>query len=99
MSLFMTQFYYTAEAWTKLVKQPEDCSVPLKAMIEKLGGRLISLYCSFGDYDGVVIAEAPDENVAASVVLAATTASHLKATKTTPLQNGLPPIRLTPCLG
>ena len=86
MSLFMTQFSYTSDAWASLVKNPEDRSVPLKAMIEKLGGKLISIYYCFGEYDGVVIMEAPDEGTAAAAVLAAVTASHLKATKTTVLQ-------------
>ena len=85
MSLFMTQFSYTPEAWASLVKNPEDRRAPLKAMLEKLGGRLISFHYCFGDYDGVIITEAPNENVAAAAVLAATAASHLKATKTTVL--------------
>ncbi len=87
MSLFMTQFSYTSEAWAKLVKNPEDRVAPLKAMAEKLRGRVIDFYHCFGEYDGIVIMEAPDENAAAAIVLAATAATHLKATKTTLLQS------------
>ncbi len=87
MSLFMTQFSYTSEAWAKLVKNPEDRTVPLKAMAKKLGGRVIDVYYCFGEYDGIVLMEAPDENTAAACVLAATTAAHLTATKTTVLQS------------
>ena len=86
MSLFMTQFSYTTEAWATLVKTPEDRKVPLKAMIEKMGGQLIDLYYCFGEYDGLVSMDAPDENTAAAAVLAATVPGHIKATKTTVLQ-------------
>jgi len=44
MALYMTQFSYTPEAWAALMKKPEDRSVPLKALFEKLGGRLIGMY-------------------------------------------------------
>ena len=87
MPLFMTQFSYTPETWAALVKKPENREPQLKALIEKLGGRLIGLYYCFGEYDGVVIYEAVDENKAASGVLAAVAASHMKATKTTVLQS------------
>ena len=85
MSLFMTQFSYTAEAWRSLVKSPEDRRVPVKTLMEKLGCRLVDLYYCFGDFDGVVIFEAPDEATATAVVLAATTGGHMKGTKTTVL--------------
>ena len=34
-------------------------------------GSVVSLHYSFGDYDGVIMLEAPDEKAAASMVLAA----------------------------
>lgn len=85
MALYMTQFSYTAEAWKALVKKPEDRSAVFAAQAEKLGGRMISLYYCMGDYDGVVIYEAPDEATAAAIVFTITSPGHLKATKTTPL--------------
>ena len=85
MPLYMTQFSYTPEAWTALVKNPEDRSAPLKALAEKLGGRLLGLYYCFGEYDGVVIVELPDETTCMAAVLAAIAPGHLKATKTTVL--------------
>ena len=85
MSLYMTQFAYTAEAWATLVKNPADRSVPVRALAEKLGGRMISLYYCFGEYDGVLIFEAPDDTTATALVLAATSPGHLKTIKTTVL--------------
>ena len=85
MALYMVQFNYTTEAWQTLTQKPQDRSVGLSAMVQKAGGRLISLYYCFGEYDGLVIYEAPDNATASAIVVAATTPGHLKATKTTPL--------------
>lgn len=85
MALYMTQFSYTPEAWAALMKKPEDRSVPLKALFEKLGGRLIGLYYCFGEYDGVAIGELPDNTAEMTMLLAVIAPGHLKATKTTVL--------------
>jgi len=85
MSLYMVQFAYTPEAWAALVKNPEDRSAPVKALAERLGGRMLNMYYCFGEYDGFVILEAPDETTAMAAVLAAIAPGHLKATKTTVL--------------
>jgi uncharacterized protein with GYD domain len=85
MALYMTQFSYTPEAWAALMKKPEDRSVPLKALFEKLGGRLIGLYYCFGEYDGVAIGELPDNTAEMTMLLGVIAPGHLKATKTTVL--------------
>ncbi|CAN5797770.1 GYD domain-containing protein [soil metagenome] len=85
MPLYMTQFAYTPEAWTALVRSPEDRSEAVGRLLESMGGRLLSYYNSFGEYDGVIIFEAPDDNTAAAGVLAAVTPGHIKAIKTTTL--------------
>ena len=85
MAVYMTQWAYTSEAWANLVKTPENREAGVKALIEKMGGRLLCCYNCFGEYDGLVIYEAPDETAATGIALAATAAGHLKATKTTVL--------------
>jgi uncharacterized protein with GYD domain len=85
MPRYMTQFAYTPEAWSALARQPEDRSKAIAQLCEKLGGRLIDLYYAFGDYDGFLIFEAPDDVTAAGVVLAAVSPGHVKAVKTVPL--------------
>ena len=85
MPLYMTQFAYTPEALAALVDNPQDRSAPVRQLAESMGGRLIGWYLSFGEYDGVVIYEAPDDATAGAVVLAAARHGHLRATKTTPL--------------
>jgi uncharacterized protein with GYD domain len=50
-----------------------------------MGGQLIGWYLSFGDYDGLLIYEAPDAASAGSAILGAARRGHLRATKTTQL--------------
>ena len=50
-----------------------------------MGGRLISFYYSFGDYDGIIISEAPDETAIATALVAAVSAGHIKTLKTSAL--------------
>ena len=85
MPLYMTQFAYTTEAWATLAHRPEDRSAAVRELLEAGGGRLISWYLSFGEYDGLLIYEAPDDATAGALVLAAARQGHLSVTKTTPL--------------
>lgn len=85
MPLYMTQAAYTPEAWATLTKKPENREEAIGGLLQKLGGRLVSFYNCFGDYDAVVIFEAPDETTAAATILAAISPGHVKAIKTTTL--------------
>jgi uncharacterized protein with GYD domain len=85
MAIYMLQFSYTSEAWAALTKNPQDRSVGIAEAIQGLGGRLLGLYYCFGEYDGVVMVEAPDDTAASAAVLAAVTAGHLKTIRTTKL--------------
>jgi uncharacterized protein with GYD domain len=85
MSHYMTQFAYTAETWAALRSNPTDRSGAVNALAEKLGCRLISLYYHFGEYDGLLIFEAPDDTAANALVMAVSAPGHLKATRTTRL--------------
>ena len=85
MALYMVQGTSTAEAWAAMVKNPQDRSIPVRELAQKLGGRLIGLYFCFGEYDVVVLTEMPDDNAALATSLAAVTPGHLKAIKTTRL--------------
>ncbi len=85
MALYMVQAAYTAEAAATMAKNPQDRSVPVSELVQKLGGRLIGFYFCFGEYDTVGIAELPDDNAALAASLAAVTPGHVKAIKTTKL--------------
>ena len=81
----MTQYAYTSDAWAALAKNPQNREEVFRALVEKLGGRVVSFYYAFGEYDGVTITEMPDETAIAAAVLATVAAGHVKTTKTTPL--------------
>jgi uncharacterized protein with GYD domain len=83
MPLYMSQVSYTTEAWVALTQNPEDRSEVFSRLTETMDGKLISLYYTFGEYDVLVIYEAPDESTAAAIVLAAISPGHLSRVKTT----------------
>jgi uncharacterized protein with GYD domain len=85
MALYMVQATYTTEALATMTKNPQDRTVPVKAIAEKLGGRLIGFYYCYGEYDVVGLSEFPDDNTATAFALAAMSPGHLKAFKTTKL--------------
>jgi uncharacterized protein with GYD domain len=79
--LYVTQFAYTSEACKALVKKPEDRGKVFGELVEKMGGRLNSMYYCMGEYDGLVVYD----STAAATVLFAISPGHLRATKTTVL--------------
>jgi uncharacterized protein with GYD domain len=85
MPLYMIQGAYTTEAIATMAKHPQDRSVPVRDLLEKLGGRMIGFYFCYGEYDVVLIVELPDDSAATACALAAMSPGHLKAYKTTKL--------------
>ena len=80
--LSLIQFSYTAQAAQDLVKNPQDRSKGLNALIEKLGGKMHAFYYTFGEYDGFAIVELPDNVSALAACLASSnpaTISKLKS--------------------
>jgi uncharacterized protein with GYD domain len=96
MPHYMVQAAYSPDAWGGLVKSPQDRAEAIRPAIEGLGGKLISFYNSFGEYDAVVITEMPDNASAAAVSISAAAGGAVKALKTTPLmtvQEGMEAMR------
>ncbi|MBV9788393.1 MAG: GYD domain-containing protein [Chloroflexi bacterium] len=85
MALYMTQFAYNPEAWSAIIKDPQRHNETIKTLVQRLGGKLITMYYCFGEYDKVVIFDVPDATKATAFVLAATLPGHLKAVETTRL--------------
>jgi uncharacterized protein with GYD domain len=85
MALTMIQFSYKSETVGNLVKNPEDRSLAVKKLIEKLGGKQIAFYFAFGDYDGVIIAEFPDNVSSLATTMAAFAGGGTTKLKTTVL--------------
>jgi len=85
MALSMIQFSYKSETVGKLINNPEDRSVAVKKLIEKLGGKQLAFYYSYGDYDGLIIADMPDNISGLATTMAAFSAGGTAKIKTTVL--------------
>jgi len=85
MAKYMLQATYTAEGLKGLMKDTASGRrAAVKAGIKAAGGKLESMYYSFGNEDVVVIMDLPD-NVAAAGLAATVGASGLVRVRTTPL--------------
>ena len=85
MPRYLVQASYTPAAAAAFVSNPQDRAAGLKALAEKLEGKLESLDFCLGDYDVVALFSAPDDTKAMALGLAVSAAGHLKAYKTTRL--------------
>jgi uncharacterized protein with GYD domain len=85
MPKYLIQASYTAEGLKGLQKdKASGRRTAVASAIETLGGKLEATYYTFGQDDVFVILDLPD-NVAASALSLAVSASGLVRTKTTPL--------------
>jgi uncharacterized protein with GYD domain len=63
--------------------RPEDRAEAVSRLLAKSGARMISLYFTFGEYDFLLIAEAPSETQIAAALLAAASGGGLSDLRTT----------------
>ncbi len=85
MSLYSVQVSYTPEAWATLIKKPQDRVKTVGHAAEKLGGKVVGSWMTFGDYDIMVILDMPDQVAAAAFAVAVAAGGACKSVKTTPL--------------
>lgn len=85
MSHFMLRWQFTDTSAKALVGRPHDRTGAAKALIEGFDGKLHSYYFSFGEYDGVGIAEFPDAIAAAACSMAAAATGGFARFETTTL--------------
>ena len=71
MPIFITQGRYTREAIKGMITKPEDRAEAVSRLFAKGGGRLLNYYVTFGEYDFLLIAEAPSETQMAAILMAA----------------------------
>jgi uncharacterized protein with GYD domain len=81
----MTQFSYSSEAWAALAKKPENRKEAVSRLCQQMGARLVAVYYTFGEYDGFIIVDAPDEVTVTAALIAAISPGHIRGTKTTVL--------------
>ena len=85
MPRYLVQLAYTPEAWAAQLRNPQNRVEAVRPALERVGGRVEAAYFAFGEYDVVLIVEAPDNAAAAGFMLAVAAGGAMKASKTTPL--------------
>ncbi len=85
MSFYLMRFSYTPETWARLIQNPEDRRDAGRSYIEQVGGKLHGFWYGFGEYDGYVLFEAPDNVSVASAILAIAGGGALRSVETTVL--------------
>jgi|SRR5215469_13124963 len=88
MALYMYQASYTAKSMAAQVKEPQDPVEAIRPTLEGVGAKLVVAGFPFGEYDVLIVYEAPDDMTAASVVMAIAAAGDVKSGKTTRLLSG-----------
>ena len=88
VALYMYQVSYTSEAVAAQVKEPQDRIEAVRPVIEGMGGKLVAAGYPFGEYDAVVLFEAPDDPTAAGFALAIAAGGAARSAKTTRLLSG-----------
>jgi uncharacterized protein with GYD domain len=83
MPIFISQGRYSHSAIKGMIAQPEDRSKAASRLIKEAGCRLLSYYLTFGEYDFLLVAEAPNEGAMASAVLAAASGGGVTDLRTT----------------
>jgi uncharacterized protein with GYD domain len=83
MPIYITQGRYTRDAIKGMIVKPEDRADAVARLVSKIGGRLLGYYLTFGDYDFMVIAEAPNDVQMAAVLLAAGSSGGVTDLRTT----------------
>ncbi len=68
MSHYILLIYWTDQGINK-VKESYDRYSSFRASVEKAGGKLVGGYLTFGEYDYVIIIEAPNDEAVMSLVV------------------------------
>ncbi len=85
MAYYLCQVSYTRDTFNALIKRPYDRTEVVRKAVEKAGGKLIGFWYAFGQYDAVLIVDAPDHASAAAVPLAAAASGAISGGQTTVL--------------
>ena len=88
MALYMYQASYTAKSMAAQLKEPQDPVEAIGSALEELGATIQVGGFPFGEYDVLIVYEAPDDTTAASVAMAVAAEGEVKSAKTTRLLSG-----------
>lgn len=89
MPTYLYELSYTAESIAAQIKDPTDrLETAAKPVAAAVGGRVLGGGFSFGEYDVVILIEAPDDESAAAVALAVGAGGAVRSARTTKLLSG-----------
>jgi len=88
MALYMYQASYTAKSMAAQLTEPQDPVEAIRPALEDVGAELLVAGFPFGEYDLLLVYEAPDDMTAAAVAMAVAAAGEVKSGKTTRLLSG-----------
>jgi len=88
MPLYMYQASYTAKSMAAQLTEPHDPVEAIRPALEDVGAKILVVGFPFGEYDLLVVYEAPDDMTAASVAMAVAATGDVKSAKTTRLLSG-----------
>ena len=83
MAIFVTQGRFTREYLKGGLAKPEDRQAAISRLCEQVGGKLISLHFTLGQYDFLVISEMPDAQAASVLSLTASGGGGIEGATTT----------------
>jgi uncharacterized protein with GYD domain len=69
MAYFLFQWKYKDPSIKAMTEKPQDRARELRKAVEGLGGKLHQFFFAFGEYDGIAIAEFPDNESCAACSL------------------------------
>ena len=87
MPAYLLQLSYTSEAWSALVKDPEDRARMARSLAEAAGGRNLGFWLTLGDHDAVALFEMPDQTSVAALTMAVAAGGAVSDIKATPLMS------------
>jgi uncharacterized protein with GYD domain len=88
MALYLYQAAYTPESLAAQINEPHDRIEAVRPGLEAMGATILAGGYPFGDYDVLIVYEAPDDTTAASVALAVAAGGAVRSAKTTRLLSG-----------
>lgn len=83
MPIYIAQGRFSQDALRGMLASPEDRAKPVSKLFKEAGGKLIGWYLTFGEYDWLLIAEAPNETAMAAASMAASAGGGVTNIKTT----------------
>lgn len=83
MAIYITQGCYTTQALKGLIAKPEDREQAVRQLVESAGGRMLSFYFTFGEYDWMMTQENDDPRAVAGALAAAAATGAISHVATT----------------